>query len=407
MEDADLDLAVEGALFAGFGTAGQRCTSLGTAIVQDSIHDEFVRRLDERLRTSPIGDPTQDVLYGPMLHEKFAERFEDWLGLIRDHHTPYGSTAQGRIGAAQPARGLRRRPRGGDLLPPDVRDRRDARGRDLRDGDVRPARRRRAVLDLGGGDRARQRPRLRPLLGDLHDEPDARLPLPRADQRRHGVDQQLDVGRRGAPALRRQRQVGQRLAPVGHLGARPVHPLAVDELGLRRQAAEGADGPRRDRGRSATSGSRSAPSERARGAGGTRYRPADARLHAVARARGPRRPGARVRRGGRAARGGRDRRPRRRARELARRRPAARPRARARPLHAAPARGVGRARRRAAGDGARLAGVRRLRARLARAQRDGARRGQHAHAADRGHAPSSSRPTCARWPRAARAPASR
>ena len=52
MEDADLDLAVEGALFAGFGTAGQRCTSLGTAIVQDSIHDEFVRRLDERLRAS-------------------------------------------------------------------------------------------------------------------------------------------------------------------------------------------------------------------------------------------------------------------------------------------------------------------------------------------------------------------
>ena len=33
MEDADLDLAVEGALFSGFGTAGQRCTSLGTVIV--------------------------------------------------------------------------------------------------------------------------------------------------------------------------------------------------------------------------------------------------------------------------------------------------------------------------------------------------------------------------------------
>ena len=50
MDDADLDLAVEGALFAGFGTAGQRCTSLGTAIVHASVHDEFVRRLDERLR---------------------------------------------------------------------------------------------------------------------------------------------------------------------------------------------------------------------------------------------------------------------------------------------------------------------------------------------------------------------
>src|SRR4051794_37264636 len=44
MDDADLDLAVEGALFSGFGTAGQRCTSLGTVIVQDSVHDEFLRR---------------------------------------------------------------------------------------------------------------------------------------------------------------------------------------------------------------------------------------------------------------------------------------------------------------------------------------------------------------------------
>src|SRR5918995_2156769 len=76
MDDADLDLAVEGALFAGFGTAGQRCTSLGTAIVHAGVHDEFVRRLDARLRAAAVGDPTQDVLYGPMLHERFAERFE-------------------------------------------------------------------------------------------------------------------------------------------------------------------------------------------------------------------------------------------------------------------------------------------------------------------------------------------
>ena len=45
MPDADLDLAVEGALFSGFGTAGQRCTSLGTVIVHESVHDEFMRAL--------------------------------------------------------------------------------------------------------------------------------------------------------------------------------------------------------------------------------------------------------------------------------------------------------------------------------------------------------------------------
>ena len=106
MEDADLDLAVEGALFAGYGTAGQRCTSLGTAIVHESLHSEFVRRLDERLRAAPIGDPTQDVLYGPMLHERFAERFEDWLGLIADHHAVHGSSARGRIDGSNPREGF-------------------------------------------------------------------------------------------------------------------------------------------------------------------------------------------------------------------------------------------------------------------------------------------------------------
>ena len=107
MDDADVDLAVEGALFGGFGTAGQRCTSLGTAIVHESTSTTSSSGvLDERLRAAPIGDPTQDVLYGPMIHERFAERFEDWLGLIRDHHTPYGSSAIGRITADTPRDGF-------------------------------------------------------------------------------------------------------------------------------------------------------------------------------------------------------------------------------------------------------------------------------------------------------------
>jgi alpha-ketoglutaric semialdehyde dehydrogenase len=106
MDDADVDLAVEGALFGGYGTAGQRCTSLGTAIVHESVHDEFVAKLAARLATSPIGDPFEDVLYGPMIHERFAERFEDWLGLIRDHHTVHGSSGRGRVSASNPRAGF-------------------------------------------------------------------------------------------------------------------------------------------------------------------------------------------------------------------------------------------------------------------------------------------------------------
>jgi aldehyde dehydrogenase (NAD+) len=97
MPDADLDLAVEGALFSGFGTAGQRCTSLGTAIVHASVHEDFVARFDKAARGAAIGDPTRDVLYGPMISQRFANRFEDWLELIRPHHTIHGSTGTGRI----------------------------------------------------------------------------------------------------------------------------------------------------------------------------------------------------------------------------------------------------------------------------------------------------------------------
>jgi aldehyde dehydrogenase (NAD+) len=107
MDDADLDLAVEGALFSGFGTAGQRCTSLGTAIVHDAVHDEFLERFARAVEQAPVGDPTRDVLYGPMIHERFLERFEaDALALIRDHHELHGSTGTGRITSASPREGF-------------------------------------------------------------------------------------------------------------------------------------------------------------------------------------------------------------------------------------------------------------------------------------------------------------
>jgi acyl-CoA reductase-like NAD-dependent aldehyde dehydrogenase len=106
MDDADVDLAVEGALFGGFGSAGQRCTSLGTAIVHESIYDEFVEKLDAAVRGSAIGDPTADVLYGPMLSERFGDRFDEFLGLVRDHHTVLGSSATGRITSANPREGF-------------------------------------------------------------------------------------------------------------------------------------------------------------------------------------------------------------------------------------------------------------------------------------------------------------
>jgi aldehyde dehydrogenase (NAD+) len=119
---ADLDLAVEAALFSGFGTAGQRCTSLGTVIVHGCVHDEFLARFDKATQSAAVGDPAGDVVFGPMLDEKFAARFEEYLGWIQPHHQVLGSTATGRITAEHPRDGFAGDPAAGIFCHPTIVD---------------------------------------------------------------------------------------------------------------------------------------------------------------------------------------------------------------------------------------------------------------------------------------------
>ncbi|MDX1659741.1 MAG: aldehyde dehydrogenase family protein [Nitriliruptorales bacterium] len=106
MPDANLDLAVEGSLFSGFGTAGQRCTSLGVAIVHEAVHGEFLDRYDKAVREAAVGSPTEDVVYGPMINQRFADNYEGWLEHIESHHRTLGSTAVGRIDDEHPREGF-------------------------------------------------------------------------------------------------------------------------------------------------------------------------------------------------------------------------------------------------------------------------------------------------------------
>jgi aldehyde dehydrogenase (NAD+) len=122
MPDADLDLAVEGALFSGFGTAGQRCTSLGTVIVHERVHDEFLARFAETVETAAIGDPFEDVLYGPMISARFCDRFLGWLDWVQPHHTLRGSTATGRITRDTPRAGFVGDPEAGLFVHPTIVD---------------------------------------------------------------------------------------------------------------------------------------------------------------------------------------------------------------------------------------------------------------------------------------------
>src|SRR5205085_8774817 len=56
LDDANLELAIDGGLWGGFGTTGQRCTATSRIIVQKGVYSEFVDRYVERAKHLKIGN---------------------------------------------------------------------------------------------------------------------------------------------------------------------------------------------------------------------------------------------------------------------------------------------------------------------------------------------------------------
>src|SRR3954469_10279195 len=80
MDDADLDLALEGALWGAFGTTGQRCTATSRLILQKKIHDKFLGMLENRAQALKLGDGRQkgtDV--GPLINEDAVRKVETYI----------------------------------------------------------------------------------------------------------------------------------------------------------------------------------------------------------------------------------------------------------------------------------------------------------------------------------------
>ena len=56
MDDANLDLAIDGCLWGGFGTTGQRCTAASRVVVHEAVYREFLERFVARARALRVGD---------------------------------------------------------------------------------------------------------------------------------------------------------------------------------------------------------------------------------------------------------------------------------------------------------------------------------------------------------------
>ena len=84
MDDADLDLALEGVLWGAFGTTGQRCTATSRLVVHERVHDRLVQMLCDRagrLRLGPGLDQQTDV--GPLINEDALKKVEYYVGVAR------------------------------------------------------------------------------------------------------------------------------------------------------------------------------------------------------------------------------------------------------------------------------------------------------------------------------------
>jgi len=85
LDDADLDLAIDGAVWSAFGTSGQRCTAASRMIVQDPVREEFTERLVTRANALRLGnglEVTTDV--GPVVNTESLAKINRYMDIGRD-----------------------------------------------------------------------------------------------------------------------------------------------------------------------------------------------------------------------------------------------------------------------------------------------------------------------------------
>jgi malonate-semialdehyde dehydrogenase (acetylating)/methylmalonate-semialdehyde dehydrogenase len=79
LPDADLDLAADAAINAGFGSAGERCMAISALVAVDVIADELVERIKDRMGKLRTGDGTRGADMGPLVTAQHRDRVTSYL----------------------------------------------------------------------------------------------------------------------------------------------------------------------------------------------------------------------------------------------------------------------------------------------------------------------------------------
>ena len=85
LEDADLQLALEGALWGAFGTTGQRCTATSRLILQKGIKNELTEMLVEQAEKIKVGDGQDETIeMGPLINEAARQKVDGYIRIGKD-----------------------------------------------------------------------------------------------------------------------------------------------------------------------------------------------------------------------------------------------------------------------------------------------------------------------------------
>jgi malonate-semialdehyde dehydrogenase (acetylating)/methylmalonate-semialdehyde dehydrogenase len=80
LPDADLDLAADAAVNAGFGSAGERCMAISAVVAVDPVGDELVAKIAERMAGLRVGDGSRSVEMGPLITGEHRDRVASYVG---------------------------------------------------------------------------------------------------------------------------------------------------------------------------------------------------------------------------------------------------------------------------------------------------------------------------------------
>ncbi|MEX2461557.1 MAG: 5-carboxymethyl-2-hydroxymuconate semialdehyde dehydrogenase [Paenibacillaceae bacterium] len=83
-DDADLDTALDAVVWQIFSFNGERCTANSRLLIHESVHDQFVDKLKERLHNIVVGDPQDSATeVGPLIHREHSENVKRYLDIAR------------------------------------------------------------------------------------------------------------------------------------------------------------------------------------------------------------------------------------------------------------------------------------------------------------------------------------